>query len=137
MLDVVAEWARRLDQPSDDGAGGGMFIYAARHTTVATLVPVVQALIGLQGNSQAGQAPAQGSESGAGLGSAGAAARQPMAGAGKNVPAMSGPNGPIAVAPVGHFAVFQGEPPRRRASQGVLARPDQPARQVGNEKPLA
>src|SRR5690606_7724698 len=104
MLDGVAEWARRLDQPSDDGAGGGMFIYAARHTTVETLVPVVQALIGLSGGSAA--PPAQEQASGAGLGSAGAAAR-PMAGAGNNVSAMSGPNGQIAVDPVRNVIVFQ------------------------------
>lgn len=136
VLDVVAEWAQRLDQPTNDGAGGGMFIYAARHTTVETLVPVVQALIGLSGGPQAAAAaPSQ--SAGDGLGSAGAANNRPMAGAGSAVSAMSGPNGQIAVDPVRNVIVFQGDAQRWRAIQGVLARLDQPARQVVIEVTVA
>ncbi|WP_218185510.1 hypothetical protein, partial [Stenotrophomonas pictorum] len=45
-LKAAQEWADRLDQPSEDSAGGGMYLYAARHTTVETLLPVLQALLG-------------------------------------------------------------------------------------------
>src|SRR3546814_17752806 len=102
------------------------------------LVPVVRELMGLAVNRQSGQGHAQGQQgSGAGLGSAGAAASQPMAGAGNNVSAMSGPNGQIAVDPVRNVIVFQGDPQRWRAIQGVLARLEQPARQVVHEVTVA
>src|SRR3546814_4394154 len=50
---------------------------------------------------------------------------------------MSGPNGQIAVDPVRNVIVFQGDPQRWRAIQGVLARLDQPARQVVIEVTVA
>lgn len=134
VLDVVAQWAQRLDQPTDDGAGGGMYIYAARHTTVQTLVPVVQALIGLTPGNAAGGAAATGAPAGDGLGNA---PNRPAPSAGGDVSAMSGPNGQIAVDPVRNVIVFQGDAQRWRAIQGVLARLDQPARQVVIEVTVA
>ena len=132
VLDVVADWAQRLDQPSDDGTGGGMFMYSARHTTVETLVPVVQALIGLASGGNAAQAasPAQSGGEAAGANGGGRSA-------GNTVSAMSGPNGQIAVDPVRNVIVYQGDAQRWRAIQGVLARLDQPARQVVIEVTVA
>src|SRR3546814_18218161 len=57
MPTFVAECARRLDPPTDDGAGSGMFIFPARPTTVHPLVPVVLALSWLQGNITDAQTP--------------------------------------------------------------------------------
>jgi general secretion pathway protein D len=146
VLDLVSEWAQRLDQPSDDGAGGGMFMYAARHTTVETLVPVVQALIGVGGEGAGASRSGSSASSGAGRGSAGgdgmsapAAGSTPPGGrtGGASVTAVSGPNGAIAVDPVRNVIVFQGDAQRWRAIQGVLARLDQPARQVVIEVTIA
>lgn len=144
VLDVVADWAQRLDQPSDDGAGGGMYMYSARHTTVETLVPVLQALIGVaaQGGGEAGTttSASAGDRSGMGSGSASVNNRggnRAGAGASANVTALSGPNGAIAVDPVRNVIVFQGDAQRWRAIQGVLARLDQPARQVVIEVTVA
>lgn len=138
VLGIVAEWADRLDQPSEDSAGGGMFLYAARHTTVETLVPVLQALVGA-GSGTTGQA-APGSAGDAGIGAAPATGRG--AGTARNavssqVSAMSGLGGQIAVDPVRNVIVFQGDAQRWRAIQGVLARLDQPARQVVIEVTVA
>lgn len=140
-LSVAAEWAQRLDQPSDDGAGGGMFIYSARHTTVESLVPVLQALIGATpvggvGGSTSGSGSAAGAAqdgSGSGRGDS-ASARGGQAG---RVTAMSGANGQLAIDPVRNVVVFQGDAQRWRAIQGVLARLDQPARQVVIEVTVA
>ena len=132
ILDLVAEWAQRLDQPSDNGAGGGMFMYSARHTTVETLVPVVQALIGLTADAGAPQPPAAAANE-----MGGSAAPRAQAPAGGTVTAMSGANGQIAVDPVRNVIVFQGDAQRWRAIQGVLARLDQPARQVVIEVTVA
>ena len=144
VLDVVADWAQRLDQPSDDGAGGGMYMYSARHTTVETLVPVVQALIGVtaQGGGEAGSTTAASASDRSGMGSGSASVNnrggnRAGAGASANVTALSGPNGAIAVDPVRNVIVFQGDAQRWRAIQGVLARLDQPARQVVIEVTVA
>ena len=138
VLDVVSDWAQRLDQPSDDGAGGGMFIYAARHTTVESLVPVVQALIGLPATGTGAGAAARSVGGAAGFDApAGGNRPQAAAGAGNQVSAMSGPNGQIAVDPIRNVIVFQGDAQRWRAIQGVLARLDQPARQVVIEVTVA
>ncbi len=136
-LALVGEWATRLDQPSDDGAGGGMFLYPARHTTVETLVPVLQALIGASvttGGAAAGTASSPASAGNElGGGSQAAAARAPA----NQVTAMSGLGGQLAVDPVRNVIVFQGDAQRWRAIQGVLARLDQPARQVVIEVTVA
>lgn len=126
VLNLVAEWAERLDQPNEDGAGGGMFLYSARHTTVETLVPVLEALVGGAGTSAQG-------------GSRGASATPPADGqtaqvgqsrapTGSQVTAISGAGGQLAVDPVRNVIVFQGDAQRWRGIQGILARLDQPAR---------
>lgn len=121
-LKAAAEWAERLDQPTDDGAGGGVYLYAARHTTVETLLPVLQTLVGTGGAAAGGATPAAAAGAGAG-------ARQATA--------MGGVGGQLAVDPVRNVIVYQGEAQRWRAIQGVLARLDQPARQVVIEVTVA
>lgn len=131
-LAAATDWAERLDQPSDASAGdGGVYIYAARHTTVETLVPVLEALLG-----------AQGSGSGAGAGSdqeAAPTAEVLAAEGGKaargasrapSVTGVTGEGGQLAVDSLRNVIIFQGDARRWRAIQGVLARLDQPARQV-------
>ena len=147
VLNLVAEWAQRLDQPAEDGAGGGVFMYSARHTTVETLLPVLEALIGAQPSGGQGQAAAGGvaaqpaQAAGDGLGSAGNASRAPgrpsSQGGGSTVSAISGAHGQVAVDPIRNVIVFQGEAERWRSIQGVLARLDQPARQVVIEVTVA
>lgn len=146
VLNLVTEWAQRLDQPAEDGVGGGVFMYSARHTTVETLVPVLEALIGAQASGGAGQASAgsaetasaSGSGSGDGMGAGGSARGQASsARAGSAVSSMSGPLGQAAIDPIRNVIVFQGEAERWRSIQGVLARLDQPARQVVIEVTVA
>ncbi|MFN3842959.1 MAG: type II secretion system protein GspD [Rehaibacterium terrae] len=95
-LSAAADWAERLDQPSDAGAGdGGVYLYAARHTNAESLKPVLEAMVeGAEGNK-------------------------------------------LVVDPLRNTIVFQGEAQRWRALQGVLARLDQPARQVVIEVTVA
>lgn len=119
-LQTVAQWAERLDQPSEQGTGGGVYMYAARHTTVSTLVPVLEAMIGA-GNTSAAAAAG-------GNGQAASPAR---------ATAVGGISGQLAVDPVRNVIVYQGDPQRWRAIQGVLARLDQPARQVVIEVTIA
>ncbi len=140
MLNLVAEWAQRLDQPAEDGAGGGVFMYSARHTTVETLMPVLGALIGGQAQGQtvateAGAAGSTGNGLDAGPG-AGSRNRQGQAGGG-TVSTLSGAHGQVAIDPIRNVIVFQGEAERWRSIQGVLARLDQPARQVVIEVTVA
>ena len=150
-LEAAVKWAEQLDQPSDDGAGGGMFLYSARHTTVETLLPVLEALIG--GGSSTGNSNTQansGSGSGSGSANANAAELGGRGGAGSGsgsnsgnggtnskVSAISGLGGQLAVDPVRNVIVFQGDAQRWRSIQGVLARLDQPARQVVIEVTIA
>ncbi len=128
-LRMVREWAERLDQPSDSDSGG-LYLYAAKHTTVQTLVPVLQALVGgsTSGGDSAAQRGGAGSAS-AGGASASQAARQPTA--------ISGLGGQLAIDPVRNVIVFQGDAQRWRAIQGILTRLDQPARQVVIEVTIA
>ena len=151
-LEAATKWAEQLDQPSDDGAGGGMFLYSARHTTVETLLPVLEALIGggsssnsnTQTNSGSGNgfgsanANANAAELG-GRGNAGSGADSSSGNSGSNnkVSAISGLGGQLAVDPVRNVIVFQGDAQRWRSIQGVLARLDQPARQVVIEVTIA
>lgn len=137
-LKATQEWADRLDQPSEDSAGGGMYLYAARHTTVQTLLPVLESLLG----TGAGGAPRTGTGAGPGQAVAGASemgGRTTGSGSGSGAAAtsISGQNGQVAVDPIRNVIVFQGEAQRWRAIQGVLARLDQPARQVVIEVTVA
>lgn len=133
VLNLAAEWAERLDQPNEDGAGGGMFLYSARHTTVETLVPVLEALVG--GSSAAstgagrGATPAPSAD-----GQSGPSGQAPTS---NQVTAISGAGGQLAVDPVRNVIVFQGDAQRWRSIQGILARLDQPARQVVVEVTVA
>ena len=142
-LNLVAEWAQRLDQPSETGGGGGIFMYSARHTTVETLVSVLEALIGAQASGTGqGQSGAAAAPTGDGMGSVGngGGARGGIASSGsgaRTVATMSGPNGQIAVDPIRNVIVYQGDAERWRSIQGVLARLDQPARQVVIEVTVA
>jgi len=131
-LAAAAEWAERLDQPSDESAGdGGVYIYAARHTTVETLLPVLEALVGTGGgsggNNMAAQ-PATSAETGSGSGRGRPASRVGVIGT---------EGGKLAVDPIRNVIVYQGDAQKWRAIQGVLARLDQPARQVVIEVTIA
>lgn len=151
-LNAAVKWAEQLDQPSDDGAGGGMFLYAARHTTVETLLPVLEALIGgtatggTQSNGGAGTGSGSGAATassgagemgGSGSGTRGSGTGSGSSGTGSRVSSISGAGGQLAVDPVRNVIVFQGDAQRWRSLQGVLARLDQPARQVVIEVTVA
>ena len=141
-LQAVRDWTERLDQPSDENAGdGGVYIYSARYTTVESLLPVLEALIG--GNASSGAPRAA-----AGTGTQQQASQNDLAapaqggarnnGArGRAVSAISGVDQQLAVDPIRNVIVFQGDAQRWRAIQGVLARLDQPARQVVIEVTVA
>lgn len=126
-LEAAVGWAEQLDVPSDAGAGeGGVYLYAARHTTVETLLPVLQALVGgapgqVQGN----------------LGSPPDAGEAQGSAPNREVQVLSAPGVQMAVDPIRNVIVFQGEAQQWRAIQGVLARLDQPARQVVIEVTVA
>lgn len=128
-LAAATDWAERLDQPSDASAGdGGVYIYAARHTTVETLVPVLEALLGTgsSGGAATSAPAAQTAEvTAAEAGQQGQRPSRPSA-----VTSIGGEGGQLAVDPLRNVIVFQGDARRWRAIQGVLARLDQPARQV-------
>jgi len=139
-LKAAQEWADRLDQPSEDSAGGGMYLYAARHTTVQTLLPVLESLLGA--GTGAGGVPRAGTGAGPGQAASGASeiggrAAGSGGGSGGAATSISGQNGQVAVDPIRNVIVFQGEAQRWRAIQGVLARLDQPARQVVIEVTVA
>ena len=122
-LTAAAEWAERLDQPSDENMGdGGVYLYAARHTTVETLLPVLQTLIGSGAADTAAAVPA----------ADGAPAAAPA-----RATALGGVSGQLAVDPIRNVIVYQGDGQRWRAIQGILARLDQPARQVVIEVTIA
>lgn len=142
-LAAATEWAERIDQPSDDDAGGGgVYLYAARHTTVESLLPVLQALLGGSGGAvgQSSAGDTTGSTRPANtMGSTGSGGRgsQSRGRAGGQASVISTEAGQLAVDPVRNVVVFQGEAQRWRAIQGVLARLDQPARQVVIEVTIA
>jgi len=141
-LKAVEEWAEKLDQPNDeDGGEGGVYMYPARHTTVETLLPVLQTMVGgnsggavslagASGNDAAANRPAtnSGTDSNAGPRRAQGAQRAVSFG---------GAGGQVAVDPIRNVIVFQGDPQRWRAIRNVLARLDQPARQVVIEVTVA
>lgn len=151
-LRVAAEWAERLDQPSDVGDSGGVFLYSARHTTVETLVPVLEALVGgtasgASGMSGGSTGGATGSSSerasmgeldrGSSRSGSGGGTGRSSGGTGSRASTISGKDGQLAVDPVRNVIVFQGDAQRWRAIQSVLARLDQPARQVVIEVTVA
>lgn len=143
-LEAVAQWAETLDQPADDGSTqAGAYIYQVRHTTAESLRTTMEALIGGTPSGGAtggtGAAAGQGSRgaqggnafdevgrgsnaSGSGRGSVGSTAQASVSVA---------PDGSrIVVDPQRNAIIFQGEASRWRTLQSVLARLDQPARQV-------
>ncbi|MBD9369571.1 secretin N-terminal domain-containing protein [Xanthomonas sp. XNM01] len=130
-LDVVGEWVVRLDQPSDSGGGGGMYVYAARHTTVETMLPVLQALAG-NGSAAATTPAATTAPAGEGTtrNTNTANTQATPARARGGVSSVNGFGGQLAADTVRNLIVFQGDAQSWRALQGVLARLDQPARQV-------
>ncbi|MBS0226987.1 MAG: hypothetical protein JSS25_11675 [Proteobacteria bacterium] len=157
-LKFAADWADKLDKPSSaDGAVGGAYVYTPRHTTVQSLLPVIGALVGgtMSGSpgttpsaqqnpaARAGAAPASNafdSTSSAGASSRSNASISTNTSNGGNqtgVQTMSGPYGQIVADPVRNILVFQGDPQRWRAMQGVLSRLDVPTRQVVIEVTIA
>jgi general secretion pathway protein D len=143
-LQAVTDWTMKLDQPNEeDGGSGGVYLYSARHTTVETLLPVLQTLVGASGGNLGSSAN---SASSAGAGPAGAQ-REDASAAGntgarsssnrRQATSFSGELGQVAVDPVRNVIVFQGDPQRWRAIRDVLARLDQPARQVVIEVTVA
>ena len=144
-LQAVRDWTERLDQPSDENAGdGGVYIYSARYTTVESLLPVLEALIGGSASSGASRSAAgtgtqqQASQGDLGAPAQGSARNNNNTGArGREVSAISGVDQQLAVDPIRNVIVFQGDAQRWRAIQGVLARLDQPARQVVIEVTVA
>ena len=142
-LEAVAQWAETLDQPADDGGTqAGAYIYQVRHTTAESLRITMEALIGgtpsggVAGGD--GVAAGQGSRSvqgGTGFDEVGNSVTS-GGGAGS---ARGGAQASVSVAPDGsrivvdpqrNAIIFQGEASRWRTLQSVLARLDQPARQV-------
>ena len=143
-LNTVQQWSDRLDQPSEDGSGGGLYIYSARHTTVETLLPVLQSLLGVAGTGSAASLAGDSSQQAAAAGgmgnprgASGAGSRRSGSNGASAASSFSSPDGQVAVDPVRNVIVFQGEAQRWRAIQGVLARLDQPARQVVIEVTVA
>lgn len=135
-LRAVAEWAEKLDQPNEnDGGAGGVYMYPARHTTVETLLPVLQTMVGA-GSSMAASAAAAGATGSSTT--TGTNATSGTRGAGGRTPTtIAGSGGQVAVDPIRNVIVYQGDPQRWRAIRSVLERLDQPARQVVIEVTVA
>ncbi|WP_158613422.1 secretin N-terminal domain-containing protein [Luteimonas sp. 100069] len=141
-LAAATEWARQLDQPGDAGGAGGVYLYAARHTSVESLRPVLEAMVGgapggvaaTTQSTERAQTPAQ-QPSVAQENREGGTRRTSRSSNGAG--AISGEGGQIAMDTVRNVIVFQGDAQRWRAIQGVLARLDQPARQVVIEVTVA
>lgn len=138
-LKAAEQWAEKLDQPTSNGGAGGVFMYSARYTTVQTLLPVLQALVG-QAPSASGRESAAPPAAPAQIGPMDGASRPVRAvssAANTQVQGLTGLGGQIAVDPIRNAIVFQGDAERWRALQGILARLDQPARQVMIEVTVA
>lgn len=123
-LAAVEEWVALLDQPASvEGPQGGAFIYQARNTTAESLMGTAIALLGGKPGAAAASGrnrPEGGASDSASTGAAGGA---PLV--------AEGPDGSrIVVDTARNALVFQGDPGRWRALQAILARLDQPARQV-------
>lgn len=122
-LQAVIDWVELLDQPgSEGGSQSGAYIYQARHTTAESLRATAEALIGASSASPAA-APARAAAA------TGDLAARP---ASPSPPAVSqGADGSrIVIDPVRNAVIFQGDASRWRTLRSVLARLDQPARQV-------
>lgn len=135
-LKAAAEWAEKLDQPTDQPGGGGVYMYAAKHTTVETMLPVLEAMVGgaaSAGTARSGQTG--GTQVAGDLGSRDGAGT--MGASTPRAATISGPGGQLALDPVRNVIVFQGDAQRWRAIQGVLSRLDTPARQVVIEVTVA
>ena len=148
-MQAVRDWSERLDQPSDENAGdGGVYIYSARYTTVESLLPVLEGLLGgtassgasrgASGGASAQQQASQGDLGAPAQGSARNNSNNANNGArSRGVSTISGTDQQLAVDPIRNVIVFQGDAQRWRAIQGVLSRLDQPARQVVIEVTVA
>ena len=136
-LEAAQRWVEMIDQPSDDGgAQAGAYIYQVRNTTAESLRTIAETLIGAAGSgpsmaqSQPRPGAADAAAAGTGLQSAGAATNQASASVGDD-------GSRLVVDPQRNAIVFQGEASRWRMLQSILARLDQPARQVLIEVTLA
>lgn len=135
-LQAVREWVQRLDQPNEeDGGAGGVYMYSARHTTVETLLPVLQTMVGGTGPGAIAGTSANALADGANR--AEPANATPNRGRNAQAVTIGGAGGQVAVDPVRNVIVYQGDPQRWRAIRNVLARLDQPARQVVIEVTVA
>ncbi|UWX04307.1 hypothetical protein H1235_03465 [Pseudoxanthomonas sp. NC8] len=106
-LDMVAGWVERLDQPSDSAGGGGMYVYAVRHTTVDTMLPVLQALAGSTAMPAAdGTVPAATDATGSAAANTAAGARARPG----RATAVSGFGGHLAADSVRNMIVFRAMP---------------------------
>lgn len=144
-LEAVAYWAEALDKPNPNDGIGGAYVYAPRHTTVTSLLPVVSALVtGAPSGGVGGAAtmpnqqpmtasPNGGPVAGVGMGSSSTMSQGTSSGA----TIVAGANGQIVADPVRNLLVYQGDPQRWRAMQSVLARLDVPTRQVVIEVTVA
>lgn len=135
-LDAVREWVVKLDQPSDDGGVAGVYMYAARHTTVETLLPVLQTMVGVSGGGTAAASQPAARNDAAGATPTSTSARRNDRDR-RAASSFGGPGGQVAVDPIRNVIVFQGDPQRWRGIRNVLARLDQPARQVVIEVTVA
>ncbi|MFZ5657245.1 MAG: type II secretion system protein GspD [Pseudomonadota bacterium] len=133
-LKAAQDWAEKLDQPTDQPGGGGVYMYAARHTTVETMLPVLEAMVGGAATAS-GARPATAQTAASDVGSRGGGSEP--AGTVPRSATISGPGGQLALDPVRNVIVFQGDAQRWRAIQGVLTRLDTPARQVVIEVTVA
>ncbi len=135
-LQAVREWVQRLDQPNvEDGGAGGVYMYSARHTTVETLLPVLQTMVG--GTGPGAMAGTSANALADGANRAEPANATPNRGRNAQAVTIGGAGGQVAVDPVRNVIVYQGDPQRWRAIRNVLARLDQPARQVVIEVTVA
>ncbi|MBW8366757.1 MAG: hypothetical protein K0M70_02735, partial [Arenimonas sp.] len=117
----------------DESAGdGGVFFYSAPPPTGGTLVPVVVGLVGTRGGPRGSPAGPQNAGTEGGPGSGAGTGRQPA-----RVGVIGTDGGKLAVDPIRNVIVYQGDAQKWRAIQGVLARLDQPARQVVIEVTIA
>ena len=123
-LDAATKWAEVLDQPADDGGNrSGAYIYQVRNTTAESLREIAEALIGAAptASSSAGAVSSGGLRDGA----------APAASSAPTASAATGNDGSRLVVDTQRNAIiFQGDAARWRTLQSILARLDQPARQV-------
>ena len=123
-LEAVIGWVEVLDQAGSEGAGqSGAYIYEVRHTTAESLRVTAEALIGASAQPSTAISAATPSPAGSERGAAAAQTRQATVSQGAD-------GSRIVVDPARNAIIFQGDATRWRALRSVLARLDQPARQV-------